>query len=75
MFLEAVKIAGGDTSHEAIIDALHKVKVDTPAGTFSYTSEGLGIGDLSIQKVIKIGDRYAWEPIYKFSQIVLDVPE
>lgn len=75
MFLEAVKIAGGDTSHEAIIDALHKVKVDTPAGTFSYTSEGLGIGDLFIQKVIKIGDRYAWEPIYKFSQIVLDVPE
>lgn len=75
LFLEAVKATGGDTSHDAINKALLNIKADTPAGTFSFTPEGLGIGDIYIAKVVKIGDRYAWQPIYKYSQIVLDVPK
>ena len=75
MFLEAAKATGGDTSHEAIIDALYKIKIDTPAGTYSFQPSGLGIGDFYICEVTKIGDRYAWKPIHKYSQIVVDVPK
>jgi len=74
-FLEAVKATGGDTSPEAIINALHRIKVDTPLGTISYTPEGLAIGDKYIVELIWVGERLDWEPVYKYSQIVLDVPE
>jgi len=75
MYLEAVKATGGDITPEKIFEALHKIKVDTPAGTISYTPEGLGIADFYICEVTKIGDRYAWEVIKKISQIVIDVPK
>ncbi len=73
IFLEAVKAANGDTSHDAIINALHKIKVDTPAGAFSYTADGLGIGNLYIQKLIKTNGQYGWQPIQTYEQIELDV--
>jgi branched-chain amino acid transport system substrate-binding protein len=74
LYLEAVKATGGDTSHDKINEALHNLKIDTPAGPVAFTSEGVGIGDIYITKVIKIGDRYCWEPIHKYSQIVLEEP-
>ena len=57
------------------MNALRNLKVETPAGTYSYTPEGLGIGNLYVDKVIKIGDRYAWKSIYTYSQMVLDEPK
>ncbi len=33
------------------------------------------VGDMYIVEVVKSGDRYAWKPVYKYSQIVLDEPE
>ncbi len=74
MYFEAVKTTNGDTSSAKIIDALHKVKVDTPAGTFSFTPDGLGIGDMYILKVVKVTDRYDWGVLDKYSQIPLDAP-
>ncbi len=74
IFLEAVKISGGDTSPKAIIDALHKIKLDTPAGVFSYTPAGLGIGNLYIQQIVKENGQYGWKNIETYSQIALDVP-
>ena len=75
MYLEAVKATGGDTSPAKINDALRKVKVETPAGTYSFTPEGLGIGDLYIAQVAKVGDGYNWKILDKYSQIVLDKPK
>lgn len=75
MYLAAVKATNGDTSSAKIIDALHKIKVDTPAGTYSFTPEGLGIGDLYIMHVVKLPDRYDWVVIDKYSQIPLDIPK
>lgn len=74
MYLEAVKSTSGDTSPIKIIDALHKIKVSAPAGTFSFTPEGLGIGDLYVMQVVKVTGGYNWKVIDKYSQIPLDVP-
>jgi branched-chain amino acid transport system substrate-binding protein len=74
IFLEAVKISNGDTSPKAIIDALHKIKLDTPAGTFSYSPAGLGIGNLYIQQIVKENGQYGWKNIQTYSQVPLDVP-
>lgn len=75
LFLEAVKATGGDTSYSKINDALHKVKVTTPAGTFSFASNGLGIGDLYITKVVKTADgAFLWGVVDKVSQVPFDVP-
>lgn len=75
LYLEAVKATGGDTSSAKIIEALKKVKTETPAGTFSFTPEGLGIGDLYILKTVKLPDRYDWAVIDKYSQTTLDIPK
>jgi branched-chain amino acid transport system substrate-binding protein len=73
LYSEAVKSTGGDSSPAKIIEALKKVKVETPDGTFSFTPENLGIGDFYITKVVKLPERYDWSVLYKYSQITLDV--
>ena len=75
LYVEAVKATGGDTTSAKIIEALKKIKVDTPAGTFSFRSDGLGIGDIYIMKVTKLPDRLDWAVVDKYSQIELDVPK
>jgi branched-chain amino acid transport system substrate-binding protein len=74
IFLEAVKMTGGDTTPAKLNEAIHKVKIDTPAGTVSFTPQGLGIGDLYIAKSTKVEDRLDWLPIDEYKQIVLDAP-
>ena len=76
LYLEAVKITKGDTSHNSIIQALHKVKVDTPAGIVSFTDEGIGIADLHILEVVKSEKgKYNWKPVYTYKQMVIDIPK
>jgi branched-chain amino acid transport system substrate-binding protein len=74
IFLEAVKMTGGDTTPAKLNEAIHKVKIDTPAGTVSFTPQGLGIGDLYIAKSTKVEDRLDWLPIDEYKQITLDAP-
>lgn len=73
-YFEALKTTNGDATPAKIIDALHKIKVTTPAGVFSYTSDNLGVGDQYILKVVKVQDRYDWGVLDKYSQIPLDAP-
>jgi ABC-type branched-subunit amino acid transport system substrate-binding protein len=75
MYLEALKATGGDTTPAKVNEALRKVKVNTPAGTFSFTPQGLGIGDAYIMQVIKTTDRYDWKVIDTYSQVEMDVPK
>jgi hypothetical protein len=65
MFIDAVKYSGGDTSHKKIIEALSKIKVDTPAGLISYPPERIGAGfpNSWICKSAKEGDRYYWKVV------------
>jgi branched-chain amino acid transport system substrate-binding protein len=74
MYLEALKATGGDSSSAKINEALLKVKVETPAGTYSFNPNGLGTGDLYILKVVKLPDRLDWAVVDKYSQIPMDVP-
>jgi ABC-type branched-subunit amino acid transport system substrate-binding protein len=75
VYLEAVKATNGDTSSAKINEALLKVKAVTPAGTFSFMPNGLGVADLYITKVVKTPDRYDWGVIEKYSQIPMDAPK
>ena len=75
MYLEAVKATNGDTSPAKVNEALRKLKVSTPAGSFSFTPEGLGVGDLYIMQTTKTPDRFDWKVVDTYSQIQLDVPK
>lgn len=71
LFLEAVQATRGETSHEAINKALGKIKVELPGGNFHFTSEGLGVGDQYILKVVKKDGRYIWDVVKKYDQVVV----
>jgi branched-chain amino acid transport system substrate-binding protein len=71
IFLEAVKATGGDTSHDAIINAVRNIKTETPCGWYSFTPEGLGIGDVYITLFEKTEGRYDWTLVDTISQIPL----
>jgi len=74
LYLEALKITGGDTTPAKVNDALRRVKVDTPAGTVSFNSQNLGIGDLYIAKSVKLPDRIDWQVLDSYKQVLLDAP-
>ena len=65
---------GREPGHAKINEALHRVKLETPAGIVSFTPQGLGIGDLYIAQSVVLADRVDWKPIDKYSQVVLDMP-
>jgi len=67
--IEAVKATGGDTSKEALNEALRKLKWESPWGLISFTDYGLGIGDSFVIKVVKEGDRYYWKDVHTYEQI------
>ena len=80
LYLEALKLTGGDTTPAKVNDALLKVKVDTPAGTVSFNNQRLGIGDLYIAKSVKVPDsavggaRIDWQVLDVYKQVLLDIP-
>lgn len=74
LFVEAVKATKGDTNHEAINNALAKVKVGLPNGVVSFSPDGYTIGDLYICKVVKKDGAYALDVVEKFSQMEIKVP-
>jgi len=68
IYLEAVKSTNGDAAPDKVNAALHKIKVNTTAGTFSFRDDGLGIADMYILKVGKVSDRLDWSVVDKYSQ-------
>lgn len=73
--IEAVKATGGDTSKEALNEALSNLKWESPWGLISFTDYGLGIGDSFVIEAVKEGDRYYWKDVRTYEQIVRDIPE
>jgi len=74
VFLAAVKATKGDTTHEKIISALKKIKIDTPTGKLSFTDEGVGIGSKYILQVVKEGDRYPLKVLETYTKVVMKAP-
>jgi branched-chain amino acid transport system substrate-binding protein len=72
LFLEAVKKTNGDTSHQAIINALSNITIDTPTGPYtlsSYQNAFIGTGNFYIAKSVNIDGRYTWQPVYTYNQV------
>ncbi|MFC1980007.1 ABC transporter substrate-binding protein [Chloroflexota bacterium] len=63
VYLEAVKITGGDTTPEKIAEALKIVEVDTPKGKITMTPERVGVNNVYIVEATKVDGRYAWKPL------------
>jgi len=63
VFLEAVKATGGDTSGEKLIEALKKVRLDTPRGPLYFTPEGEGMTSSYIVQIDKEEEHYIWKVI------------
>lgn len=69
LYLEAVKATGGDTSFEAISEAVRGLQLTTPKGVITMSPRARGIIDVYILEVVKIDDRYAWKPIHKIPEV------
>ncbi|MBA7706647.1 hypothetical protein ES703_115502 [subsurface metagenome] len=67
--LEAIKASGGDTSPEALSEAILGLRVDTPAGPVSFTLGGVGIHTCYIVEVAKEDGEYLWKVV----EVYLDV--
>lgn len=69
LVLEAIKQTGGDTSRDKLIQALQKVKVETPMGYVSFGSDRVGITDMYLLNVVKKGNFLTWDVARKYSQV------
>ena len=70
LFLQAFKATGGDTDHAKVIEAMKGIKnLDTPNGPISMTAGRIAIKDEFVFKAVKIGDRYAWDPVKKYPAV------
>lgn len=72
LFLNGVKKTNGDVTPKTIIDAMSTMSMDTPAGQYTispYQNAFIGTGDFYICKSVKIGDRYTWQTVDKYSQV------
>jgi branched-chain amino acid transport system substrate-binding protein len=74
VYLDALKATNGDATPAKVIEALHKVKTDTPAGITSFNTDGLGIANYYIQQVAKTNDVLGWKVIQTYSQVPMDAP-
>jgi branched-chain amino acid transport system substrate-binding protein len=73
LFVEAVKKTKGDSSPDALKEALATISLDTPAGPYSfveYQSAWVGKGNLYVMKTQMVGDRMTWVPIKTYEQVV-----
>jgi branched-chain amino acid transport system substrate-binding protein len=67
--LQALEVTKGDTNPEKLRQAMFGVKMETPSGHLAFTPSGIGIRDVYILEVKKIGDQYAWVPIKTVPQV------
>jgi branched-chain amino acid transport system substrate-binding protein len=74
LFLAAVEATGGDTSPDALIEAMSTITLDMPAGSMTmqpYKDGYIPTRDWYIQKTEKVGDRIAWVPVKVIEQVTL----
>jgi branched-chain amino acid transport system substrate-binding protein len=77
MFLEAVKATGGDTSPEALKQAMATMTFDTPNGPITmsaYDSVFIGTADFYIGKTELVDGNYRWMPVQTYDQILMKNP-
>jgi branched-chain amino acid transport system substrate-binding protein len=74
LFLQGVKLTGGDTTPSTLIKAMSTMSFDTPTGKVTmspYKDAYIPTRDWFILKTQQVGDRITWVPIYTYSQVLL----
>jgi len=77
LFLAAVKATNGDTSPEALKQAMANISIDTPIGTVTmspYQTVFVGTGNFYIAKTQKVDGNYRWMPVYTFPNVTFTNP-
>jgi branched-chain amino acid transport system substrate-binding protein len=70
MYIKAVTATNGDTSPEAVINALLNLKdIENPAGTITYGQGRVAVHDQFIFKASKLGDNYVWEVVKRYPAV------
>ena len=67
--IEALKATQGDTDPEKIKAAILKLKIETPAGPLRFGANRLGIHNIYICKVAKVGSEYAWQVVQTYKDV------
>jgi branched-chain amino acid transport system substrate-binding protein len=63
---EALRKTGGDTSSKALAKALDSTNVDGFLGPIRYSDTRVGIANLVIHKVVKVGSEYKTEILTQY---------
>ena len=77
MFLNAVKATNGDTSPDALKQAMATMTWDTPIGPVTmspYDSVFIGTADFYIGKTQLVDGNYRWMPIHTYEQVLFKNP-
>ena len=64
LLLAAIRAAGGDTSPDAIANALENLSIDTVMGHMSFTPERVAEHNYYIVEIVKRGDVYTKKTLY-----------
>lgn len=67
--MEALKATKGDTDPDKLKEAILKLTIETPTGPLRFTPERLGIFNVYILKVGKVGGEYLWEVAETFKDV------
>ncbi len=67
--MEALKATKGDTDPDKMKEAILKLKIETPAGPLRFNSDRLGILNIYICKVAKVGGEYVWQVVQTYRDV------
>jgi branched-chain amino acid transport system substrate-binding protein len=70
--LKALEATGGDTTANKMLQAIAKLKLDTPMGHLIFNSKGMGFRDLYICEIQKVAGKYGWVPIKKYPPSIIE---
>jgi len=67
--MEALKATNGDTDPEKMKAAILKLNIQTPAGPIRFNADRLGIHNVYICKIAKIGGEYVWQVAQTYKDV------
>ena len=70
--LKALEATRGDTTANKMLQAITKLKLDTPMGHLIFNSKGTGFRDLYICEIQKVAGKYEWVPIKTYPPTIIE---
>ncbi len=69
VIIEALKTTKGDTDPEKMKAAILKLNIETPAGPLRFNPDRLGIINMYICKIAKVGGEYVWQVVQTYKDV------